>query len=65
MKTAEIREKSSAELESLSHELGDELFRLRMQHYTGQLDQPTKLRQTRRAIARVKTVLNERAGGAE
>jgi len=60
MKAAEIRDKSIDELRSLQAELRDEYFRLRMQHYTGQLEQPTNLKKTRRAIARVETVLNER-----
>ena len=60
MNATEIREKSTDELRSLQTELRDEYFRLRMQHYTGQLEQPSTLKKTRRAIARVETVLNER-----
>ena len=60
MKGNEIREKSEAELKELGTSLRDELFRLRMQHYTGQLDRPNRIREVRRDIARVETVLNER-----
>jgi large subunit ribosomal protein L29 len=63
MNTNELREKSVDELSSLEQQLSDELFRLRMQHYTGQLDEPSKLKKTRRTIARVKTMLTERARG--
>lgn len=61
MKPAEIREKSDAELKELGTALRDELFRLRMQHYTGQLDSPTRLGEVRKDIARVETILRERA----
>jgi large subunit ribosomal protein L29 len=61
MKTSEIREKNDAELRELGTSLRDELFRLRMQHFTGQLDQPGRLGTLRRDIARVETILRERA----
>ena len=59
MKLAEIREKSAQDLRELDTELQRELFELRMQHYTGQLDKPAKIRVTRKNIARVKTVIGE------
>ncbi len=62
MKTQELREKS---VEELNAELLAQLqsqFKLRMQASTGQLNQTHILKQTRRDIARVKTVLNEKAG---
>ena len=65
MKAAEIREKSTDELGALETQLREELFRLRMQHYTGQLDRPNRIRETRRSIARVVTVLGERAAAAK
>lgn len=61
MKPAEIREKNDAELKELGTTLRDELFRLRMQHYTGQLDSPARISELRRDIARVETILRERA----
>ncbi|MCW8127440.1 50S ribosomal protein L29 [Microbulbifer halophilus] len=61
MKTADLREKS---VEELNQELLNQLeaqFKLRMQKSTGQLTQTHLLKQTRRDIARIKTVLTERA----
>ncbi len=60
MNAAEIREKSDAELGELNQTLRDELFRLRMQLYTGQLDRPNRLREVRKSVARVETILRER-----
>jgi large subunit ribosomal protein L29 len=60
MKASEIREKSDTELGELVQSLRDELFRLRMQLYTGQLDRPNRLREVRKSVARVQTVLRER-----
>ena len=62
MKSNELREKSVEELNSA---LGDELkqqFKLRMQHSTGQLNESHKVKDVRRNIARIKTVLNQKAG---
>lgn len=59
MKAQELRDKSEQELVELEHELRDELFRLRMKHFTGQLQRVTELKEKRRDIARVKTVLRE------
>jgi len=60
MKASELRELS---LEELGHKLSDmtqELFNLRFQHATDQLENSTKLQQTKRDIARIKTILRER-----
>ena len=62
MKSNELREKS---VEELNTALGDELkqqFKLRMQHSTGQLNESHKVKDVRRNIARIKTVLNQKAG---
>ncbi|GAA6154100.1 MULTISPECIES: 50S ribosomal protein L29 [Gammaproteobacteria] len=62
MKAQELREKS---VEELNQELLSQLqaqFKLRMQASTGQLNQTHLIRQTRKDIARIKTVLNEKAG---
>jgi large subunit ribosomal protein L29 len=59
MKASELRELT---VEELGHKLSDmtqELFNLRFQHATDQLENATRLRQTRRDIARIKTVLKE------
>ena len=60
MKAAEIRNLSESELESKLLELKKDLFMLRMQHATNHLDNPIKISNVRRDIARVKTVLREK-----
>lgn len=62
MKASELKEKSVAELKSQLNELLGEQFKLRMQKATGQLGQSHLIGQTRRDIARVKTVLTQKAG---
>ncbi|MCP4525705.1 MAG: 50S ribosomal protein L29 [Aestuariibacter sp.] len=62
MKAIELREKSVDELQQELLGLLKEQFNLRMQKTTGQLAQTHLLGQVRRDIARVKTVLNEKAG---
>jgi len=61
MKASELKEKSVAELKSQLEELLSEQFKLRMQKATGQLGQTHLIGQTRRDIARVKTVLAQKA----
>ena len=60
MKADQIREMSAEELGRKEKELQEQLFRLRFQKSIGQLDNALKLRETRRDIARVKTVLKEK-----
>jgi len=60
MKAAKVREMGPEELKTKQRELQEQLFRLRVQQSIGQLDNGIKLRQTRREIARVKTVLREK-----
>jgi large subunit ribosomal protein L29 len=60
MKPEQIREMSEDGLRSKVVELQEQLFRLRFQKSIGQLDNALKLRETRRDIARVKTVLKEK-----
>jgi len=62
MKASEIRQKSADELKEVLSELRKRQFDLRMQLGTGQLAEPHQLRQVRRDIARVKTVLNTSQG---
>ena len=59
----ELRDLSVDELRAREHELVDDLFRLRLRRASGQLANPMKPRETRRTLARVKTLLRERAGG--
>jgi large subunit ribosomal protein L29 len=61
MKTREIRELSDSELATRATELTDELFHLRLKRATAQLPNPMKVRTTRRDLARVQTILAERA----
>ena len=60
MKASELRELSSDELGQKAEELMQELFNLRFQHGTDQLENRMRLGQTRRDIARVKTIIRER-----
>lgn len=59
MTPTELREKSLEELRALEDSLRRELFDLRMQHHTGQLERPSRIRETRRNIAKVLTVRGE------
>ena len=62
MKANDLRDKTSEELEAALIEELKEQFNLRMQLSTGQLNESHKVMQTRRNIARIKTVLNQKAG---
>lgn len=59
MKASEVRKMSAAQLNEKLTGLKKDLFFLRMQHATNQLDNPLKIRETKHDIARVKTVLRE------
>ena len=59
MKANEVRKMSAAELENKLVELKKDLFNLRLQHATNQLDNPVKIAQVKRDIARVKTIIRE------
>ena len=61
MKASEVRAMSVAQLNEKLDALKKDLFFLRMQHATNQLDNPLKIRETKHDIARVKTVLAELA----
>ena len=62
MTASELKDKSVEELNAELLELLREQFNLRMQTSTGQLAQTHELRKVRRSIARVKTVINQKAG---
>ena len=62
MNAAELREKSVEELNEELLTLLRDQFNFRMQKATGQLNQTHLLKQTKREIARIKTVLSEKAG---
>ncbi len=61
MKAIELKEKSDQELVELERQLRDELFRMRMKHYSGQLQDVAQMRNTRRDIARILTVRTQRS----
>ena len=61
MKASEIRKMSAAELEEKLTGLKKDLFFLRMQHATNQLDNPVKIAEIKRDIARVKTIIREQS----
>ena len=61
MDVAELRDLSVEDLQARAKELEDQLFRMRLQQSLGQLDAPLKLRFTRRDLARIKTVITEKA----
>lgn len=64
MNANELREKSADELQKELLDLLREQFNLRMQQGTGQLNKPHLMKEVRRNIARVKTVMNQKAGNA-
>ncbi len=65
MKAADLRDKSAEELEKELLRLREEQFKNTMQQTTGQLGQPHLLKEARRDIARIKTVLNEKKRSGE
>jgi len=60
MKTTELRNKSVEELTKKLEDLKKDLFMLRMQHATNQLDNPLQLAAVKKDIARVKTIIREK-----
>lgn len=61
MKATELREIDADGLRAKAAEIEDELFRMRVKKAMGQLEKPVALRDARRNLARVKTVLREKA----
>jgi large subunit ribosomal protein L29 len=59
MNASELREMSLEEVRNALNDLQEEAFNLRFQHVSGQLISPIRLRQVRREIARVRTILQE------
>lgn len=60
LKTSAVREMSAEQLDKKLADLKNELFNLRFQHSTSQLDNPMRLVEVRKDIARVKTILREK-----
>jgi large subunit ribosomal protein L29 len=63
MKTQELRDLSKEELVRKEEELRDQLFKLRFQHALGQLENAMKLRNIKRDIAKIKTIMRENKEG--
>lgn len=60
MKSSELREKSVEDLKVEAEEMAKQLFQLRLQKATGQLDNVSKFKQVQKDLARVKTILTEK-----
>jgi large subunit ribosomal protein L29 len=59
MKASEIRDMNIDEMEQKLGDLKEELFNLSFQHEIGQLENPQRMKETRRDIARIKTIIHE------
>jgi large subunit ribosomal protein L29 len=59
MKIKELKSLKGSELEAKGNDFRQELFNLRIRQSTGQLDQPSRLRDLKKGIARVETLLNQ------
>jgi large subunit ribosomal protein L29 len=59
-KLRELREKPEADLQAREVELAEQLFALRLQKVTGQMEKPSKIREAKRELARVLTVLRQK-----
>jgi large subunit ribosomal protein L29 len=64
VKAKDLRGRSEEELLSFIREKAEELFKLRFQHFTGQLENVARLNQVRREIARARTILGEKTRAA-
>jgi large subunit ribosomal protein L29 len=62
MKASQFRDQTVEELQERERELSEQLFALRLQKVTGQLEKPSRMREVRRDLARVLTVLREKRG---
>ena len=62
MKLRELRDLGESELQHRATELTDELFHLRLRRATSQLPNPMKMRETKRELARVLTLLGQKSG---
>jgi large subunit ribosomal protein L29 len=60
MKASQLRDQTIEELNDRERDLSEQLFALRLQKVTGQLEKPARVRQVRKDLARVLTILHER-----
>lgn len=65
IKASKLREMTVEELQNESNALSEQLFKLRFQKATGQLENVSKMGDVRRDLARVKTVITEKSPGVE
>ena len=65
MKATEFREMTEDELVNKQEELKDQLFKLRFQHALGQLENAMKLKNIKKDLARIQTILREKNKGTE
>jgi large subunit ribosomal protein L29 len=65
MKATKVREMTDEELQKRAQDLREELFRLRFQHVTGQLENPVRMRLLRRELAQAVTIRREKETAAE
>ena len=63
-KASDLREKTESDLHTRERDLSEQLFKLRFQKATGSVENPMKIRQVRREIARVKTLIKEKQTAA-
>ena len=63
MKTNELRNLTTEELTKKVTESKEELFNIRMQKATGMLEKPSRIKELRKTVARINTILNERVEG--
>jgi large subunit ribosomal protein L29 len=64
VKARQLRERTDDDLRQQERTLREQLFKLRFQKATGQVENPARARMARKELARVLTILNERAAGA-
>ncbi len=62
MKASQMRDQTLEELQDKERDLSEQLFALRLQKVTGQLEKPARVRQVRKDLARVLTILREKRG---
>lgn len=62
MKASQFRDQTLEELTDKERDLSEQLFALRLQKVTGQLEKPARVRQVRKDLARVLTILREKRG---
>lgn len=60
-KTKELKDMTTAELQEQLDDAKKEMFSLRLQQVSGQLENPLQIRSVRRSIARIKTIMNQAA----